>query len=281
MEYVKSKDKIVVFKSADFSPKDILECGQIFRYRRCNNGDYIVLSGAHKAVIVENDDGYEIRTNDVDFFERFFDLQTDYNAIKNAIGCDEFVDKAIRQCPGVRILKNDFAEMAISFVISANNHIKRIQQIIDGICRECGDKIDDEDYAFPSIERLCQNDLDFYNHLHAGYRSKYLVKLAHELRDFDIHSLDTKSTEECKVILQKFSGVGPKVADCILLFGMGRQDVFPVDTWMEQVYHKYYETGLKSRNSMREFFIKKFGQNAGYAQQYLFYAQRTLKDKDL
>jgi len=281
MEYTKTIDKILVPKCDDFNPRDILECGQIFRYRKNDDGNYVVLSGSHKAVIVEKENLYEITTNDVDFFEEFFDLKTDYCKIKSAIGKDQFVAKAIKQCPGVRILKNEFVEMTVSFVISANNHIKRIQQIVDGICKGCGEKIDDEDYAFPKLDKLCEKDLDFYNQLHAGYRGKYLVKLAHELKSFDVHSLDHKSTEECKKILQNLSGVGPKVADCILLFGLGRQDVFPIDTWMEQVYHKYYETGLINRNKMREFFVKKFGVNAGYAQQYLFYAQRILKDKKL
>lgn len=277
MDYQKQKDKIIIRNTKDFDPKDILECGQIFRYFKCGDS-YIVQSTNKLAKITKINNCFVIETKDVDYFENFFDLKTDYTNIKKVLERDDFLSQVIKKGEGIRILKNDFYEVVISFVISANNNIARIKQIIERLCVSCGERIENNIYAFPKLEKLCEKDLNFFNSLKAGYRGKYLYKLVKELQVLGLDKLKNLDTKSCRRELIKLSGVGPKVADCILLFGLGRKDVFPVDTWIEKVYHRYYESGLKNRCKISEYFVEKYGDYSGYVQQYLFYAQRELKD---
>lgn len=268
MKYEVLKDKIIIHSKEDFNPQHILECGQIFSYEK--NGDcYKVFSAAHSAEIFETEKGYEIITKHPLYFENFFDLATDYSQIKSELSSFEILKKPIEFGSGIRILKNDLFEVLISFIISANNNIKRIQKIINALKQECtGGK------AFPSQqELLALSEEDFYR-IGLGYRAPQLYKALRQFDEKELASWRSLTTKELRAKLISLSGVGPKVADCVLLFGFSRKDVFPVDTWINKMYNEYYAP-LMDREKIRNNLVDTFGELSGYAQQYLFYYQRS------
>ena len=268
----KLSDKIVIKNCPNFVPRDVLECGQVFRYKKTQEG-YVVFSRDKMAKILCLGDEIHVETNDVDYFYHYFDLETNYqDAIDQLTKHGEVMKLACDYGKGIRILNQDVYEMTISFVISANNNIKRIQQIIEKLCIALGSKTD-FGYAFPTLDQLCLGDEQLFKNIGAGYRAKYLVKLAQELRHFDLDSLKEMDSATARKKLLTLSGVGPKVADCILLFGANAKDVFPTDTWIKKVYHQHFESGLGD-GQISSYFVEKFGSLSGLAQQYLFYFQR-------
>ncbi|MBE5749140.1 MAG: hypothetical protein E7344_05910 [Clostridiales bacterium] len=274
MQIEKLADKIVLTNVKNFKAKDILECGQIFRFIKNQDGHYTVFSLDKKADIFEYDDRVEIITKSTDYFADFFDLQKDYSVYHKKYGHYDFFDKAYIHGEGIRILNQNLAEMIFSFIISANNNIKRIQLIIDRICNAIGDDMGGY-HAFPTIDQMAGVDEQFFKDMGAGYRAGYLVSTAKALQNgFDLESLKNMDRANARKALLSLKGVGPKVADCILLFGLKKTNSFPIDTWTEKVYHVYFESGLKNREAIANFFVNLFGDDAGYVQQYLFYYQR-------
>ena len=164
--------------------------------------------------------------------------------------------------------------MVISFIISANNHIPRIKGIIERLCAGLGRDMGGY-YAFPTAEAMADKGEDYYFALGAGYRAPYLASTATAIAEgsFDIDAVRSMPTKEAAKYLCSLLGVGPKVADCILLFGYHRTDVFPVDTWIKKVYRDTLG-GAATNKQMREKLIALYGNLSGYAQQYLFFGKR-------
>jgi N-glycosylase/DNA lyase len=135
-------------------------------------------------------------------------------------------------------------------------------------------------YSFPTREQLLSLTEEDFSKIGAGYRAKYLYNVLRQVDEKMLKEWDALDTASLRNKLISLSGVGPKVADCILLFGYYRQDVFPVDTWIEQMYNEYIDDKLHDRNKIRNDLVKMFGNLSGYAQQYLFYYQRSGIDKE-
>ena len=260
----------IIVSSKDFNIKDILTCGQIFRYELCDN-HAIVHSMDKKAVLYNrNNTEIVIESEDKDYFYNYFDLDTDYSQIKKQLEDMPLMRDAIKFGSGIRILKQNTYEMIISFIISANNNIPRIKGIIDKLC--CGDH-------FPTAKDLTSLTLDELKSVGLGYRARYLYDTSRIIEDgkFDYStplSLDGASAN--KYLTDTLMGVGAKVADCILLFGYYKMDVFPVDTWIKKVYNDIFGDNL-SPKVMRTKLIDLYGDLSGYAQQYLFYNKREEK----
>lgn len=256
-----------------FDVKDTLECGQIFRYKQLDESTYCVFSLDKYAELVTNENCVEVRTEDGEYFRHFLDLDTDYAAkVAQISAISPLMSRATEVGKGIHILNQDLTEMIFSFIISANNNIKRIQVIVENLCKGLGQKTK-YGYAFPTVQALANAPLEFYSSIGAGYRNKYLKSTAEMLLSYDLTQLQRLDSATARAELLKFLGIGPKVADCILLFGMHRGDVFPVDTWLKKVYHAYFEQGHKD-SDISAFFCALFGENAGLCQQYLFYYQR-------
>lgn len=271
MNYKISKNKIIIFGKEDFNPQHILECGQIFCYYK-DGDDFVVESLDKKAKIKETNLGFEILTSDTGYFVEFFDLKTDYSLIKKRLLQFEIMRNPIEFGKGIRILKNDAFEVLISFIISANNNIKRIQKSLFAIKKHFNSN------SFPKLEQLLTlTEKDFYG-FGLGYRSSQMVKALKQLKGENLQSWSDLPTDEIRKKLISLSGVGPKVADCVLLFGFSRKDVFPVDTWIYKMYNMFYPK-LENREKIRENLLKIFGEDSGYAQQYLFYYQRSFLKK--
>lgn len=274
MIYTKGKDYIKIFSKEEFNPEHILECGQVFCFSK-ENKIYKVFPQDKYAEIEEKEDYFIIKTQNPDFFENYFDLKNNYQHIKENLSKFEILIEPIKFGYGIRILKQDIFETLISFIISANNNIKRIKLILNNIRHSLGEKIKDDIYSFPTYQKLLTCDENFFKEMGAGYRANYLYKVLRQISPTELQNFQNLTDEKLRTQLVSLSGVGPKVADCIMLFGFHRGEVFPVDTWIEKMYNTYYPP-LTNREKIRENLVKEFKTLSGYAQQYLFYYQRSV-----
>ena len=272
---------------ADFDPKHIFECGQCFRWKDQGDGSYTgVAKGRVINVSREGDTIYLKNTNLEDFnniWKDYFDLDTDYSKIKNELrNMDEYLEKATEFGWGIRLLRQDPWEMIISFIISSNNRIPMIQKAIKNLSREYGAYIgsyEGEDYYdFPTPQQLSKASIAEIRACSTGFRDKYIKSTTEEVikNNDDVYSYRNLSTEDCIKELLKFNGIGPKVGDCIALFGMQKYDTFPVDVWVKRVMQEFYVEDDMSLPKIRKYAIDKFGNLSGFAQQYLFYYAREL-----
>ncbi len=267
-------NSIIVTELEDFDIRHILDCGQIFRYEKLSQGEYRVYSKDKTCIVRQDEKGAVIESPDIEYFVDYFDLKRDYGQIKQKLIGKPFMDEAIQYGHGIRILNQDKWEMLISFIISANNHIPRIKGIIGRLCANLGENKGDY-YAFPTPQAMASKDEEFYKSIGAGYRAKYLAVTSKLVADgFDLDAIDGMDGNAANKKLCSLMGVGSKVADCILLFGYHKQDVFPVDTWIKKVYKDVVGDGIDNNNVIRRKLIDIYGDYSGYAQQYLFFNKR-------
>lgn len=281
--------KIIISDLKDFDINHILLCGQIFRFQKLADNEYIVYSADKKCHVTQDEKSAIIECDDVPYFTNYFDLEQNYSLIKQRLKELPLMDDAIKNGNGIRILNQDKWETLVSFIISANNHIPRIKGIIERLCTALGDKKDDY-FAFPSPQQMAQMDEEFYISIGAGYRAKYLASTSKAVAEgFDLNAIDALPSLAASKRLCELLGVGPKVADCILLFAYHKQDVFPVDTWIRKVYfdvilgldEKKQNDNCILKNEVASPIIRKklveiYGQYSGYAQQYLFFNKRGI-----
>ncbi|MGN0790038.1 MAG: DNA-3-methyladenine glycosylase family protein [Christensenellales bacterium] len=274
MDYIVEKGKITVINPEDFDIRKTLECGQVFRYEKTGDA-YEIIAQNQRAVLQKRENNVEIECTDENFFVKYFDLCKNYDIIRLKLSDKGLFRAVIDYGQGIRILKQDPFETLISFIISANNHIPRIKSIIGRLSRSLGEDMGGY-RAFPSPEALASQSEEFYFKAGLGYRAPYVLETAKAVvNGFDLNAVRDMPTPDARKALTSLKGVGPKVADCILLFGYGRNDVFPVDTWIKKVYNSYYgheDNPLKIRKALTD----RFGDLSGYAQQYLFFYKREL-----
>ena len=273
MEYSIVNDGIIVPKEEFFNPYDTVKCGQTFRYSIENN-IITLFSKDNKAIIKDLSNKYYIYTNVPNYFVKYLDFNQNYGIIYTKLGDKGLIRACLDYSKGIHILNQDPIEMIISFIISANNNIPRIQKIINRICCELGERKNDY-YAFPTIDALASVDENFYKEVGAGYRASYLESTSKKLLDYDIESMFNLKTDDLLKELQSFKGVGPKVADCIALFAFHRGEVCPIDTWMKKVYNEYFGHSDDPK-FIRKDLTDRFDNLSGYMQQYLFYYMREL-----
>lgn len=278
--------EIFEYKSEYFNLKDTLECGQIFRYKPINEG-FLVFSGDFACKVFQKENVITLKCDDKNYFKNFFDLDRDYKLINEwAVSSPyEIVKKSASLGKGIRILNQKKEEMLFSFIISQNNMIPRIRAIIERTCLALGDKkvFDGEEYyTFPSAKVLSSKDEKFFKDLGYGYRAKFMVEVAKTIAsgEIDLDKIALQPTSELKKSLISLKGVGEKVADCVSLFGFGRTDSFPVDTWIEKIYKEDFGGLLTDRKKITEWFVGEFNEYSGYVQQYLFYYKRSLEKYD-
>lgn len=278
-------------KGDSFELEDIFECGQCFRWNKIKEKTYIgvikegvVRAEEHEDKIIFTGklvDGYDFKK----VIRDYFDLNTDYASYKEILkNIDSYMGKSIEYGSGIRILNQDLWECIISFIISANNNIPRIKKIIENISKAYGKKIvfeEKEYYTFPDRVALSKASVEDLRKMGLGFRdvrvyntTKMIVENKVDLEN--IKKLD--STEDMRNVLLTLDGVGPKVADCILLFSLKRWDVFPIDVWVRRVMNDLYikrnDEKKVSKKEILELATKKYGKISGLAQQYLFYWKR-------
>ena len=228
-------------------------------------------------IIVETEKGYIVLTKHPQYFVQFFNLDIDYDKIKQDINkISTVVKKSTELAYGLRILKQDLFEMIVSFIVSANNNIKRIRLILNRLSEKLGTNMG-KFYAFPTPEQMEGQSEEFFRSLGAGYRAAYLKDVNKAYSLLIKEDLNALSDIELRKRLLKIKGVGPKVADCIMLFAFNRNQVFPVDVWMERVYYENFGKEKLTRPQISAFLTQKFKDMSGYIQQFLFYS-KTVKN---
>lgn len=208
-----------------------------------------------------------------DIWHRYLDLDRDYNQIKQGLsGRDKTIYKAMDYGYGIRILKQDLWETIISFIISQNNNIPRIKGCIENLAKNFGEVADTYKgkiyYNLPSPEKLASLTIEDLAPVRLGYRAKYLIETAKlVLTDGMPYDFDSLSC---------LCGVGPKVANCVSLFGLANYDSFPIDVWVKRVMFTLYNIDEKNVKEMQRFATENFSPYGGIAQQYLFYYMRSI-----
>lgn len=286
---MKEQTYIIEAKNS-FEPKDIFECGQCFRWNRQEDGSYTGIFGNNVLKVKKEQNKIlfqGICEKDIkETVENYFDLERNYETIKQQLSkVDQHIKTSIEYGKGIRILNQELWETIISFIISANNNIPRIKGIIERISEKYGDKIHYQGknyYTFPTPEQLKNVSVEEYRKLGLGFRDIRLYETTKMIleKEVDLEKLkNNPNTQEVREELLRLSGVGPKVADCILLFSdLKRLEVFPIDVWVRRVINDLY-IGEKQENKVSKKQIEtiakqKFGNLAGLAQQYLFYWRR-------
>ena len=273
-----------------FNLKDIFECGQCFRWNEEDDGSYTGVFSNNVINVKKVDNGIFFKgmceDDIVNTVIDYFDLERDYEQIKSILSkVDKNMEESIKYGEGIRILNQDLWETIISFIISANNNIPRIKGIIERLSEKYGDEIKykgNKYYTFPTPEQLKNVTVEEYRKLGLGFRDIRLYETTKMIlnKQVDIENMkNNPNTIEVREELLKLSGVGPKVADCILLFSdLKRFEVFPIDVWVRRVMNDLYiknedETKV-NKKQIEKIANEKFGDLAGLAQQYLFYWRR-------
>lgn len=290
MQIIEIQNGILLEEVEHFDAKHIFECGQCFRWSKQEDDSYTGIAyGKVINVKSDYDKGTVVlsNTNMKDFKEiwyHYFDLERDYSKIKKTLSRDEVLRDAIAYGQGIRILNQEPWELVISFIISSNNNIPRISKSIAVLSELLGEPIEYNGrtyYSFPSIERLALAEQEQLEQCKFGYRSKYILSTARFLAQgkVDLEAAAQMDAAAAKAELLKLSGVGPKVADCIMLFSMEKHEVYPIDVWVKRVTEHFYIHEDVSMDRIKQFADSMFGELAGFAQQYLFYYARDQKLK--
>lgn len=290
----KLEQEYIINNCKSFKVIDIFDCGQCFRWNRQKDNSYTGVFGNNVLNVKQEKDkeGYKITISGIcdgdirEISKKYFDLDKDYETIKIQLSkIDNYLAESIKYGEGIRILNQDLWEMIISFIISANNNIPRIKGIIERMSKKYGNKIEfrgEEYYTFPTIDKLSTASIEDLRALGLGFRDKYIFNTTRKIKSGEVN-LDKikkeKDTSEIRKELLNLSGVGPKVADCILLFStLKRFDVFPIDVWVRRVMNDLYihnpDESKVNKKEIEKLAKEKFGNLEGIAQQYLFYWKR-------
>ena len=285
-----NEQKYIIKDIKSFELKDIFDCGQCFRWNEQEDGSYTGVFGENVLNVSKKNNEIIFKgickENIKQTVEKYFDLNRNYENIKDKLSkIDENMKKSIEYGRGIRILNQDLWETIISFIISANNNIPRIKGIIERLSKKYGKEIEwkgNKYYTFPTAEELRDVTVQEYRELGLGFRDIRLYETTHMILDKKVNLEEMQinpNTMEVREQLLSLSGVGPKVADCILLFStLKRFEVFPIDVWVRRVMNDLYihnpdETKV-NKKEIEKIAKEKFGNLAGLAQQYLFYWRR-------
>ena len=263
MDY-KIQNNDIIISQRDFGLDDTLDCGQAFRWTKIADNTYRGFYFNTPLTISQEDERiFRFHNTNEDTFLNiwydYFDFDTDYNLLKERFSEDETLANACKFAGGIRILKQDSWETLSSFIISQNNNIPRIKGIINRLCEHYN--------GYPLPAQMCDETIESLSYLRSGFRAKYIIDAVNQINTGKIHlkSIADMPIDEARKALMTIKGVGPKVAECVLLFGMYRTDAFPVDVWVKRVMERWYPNGLPECVKGYE----------GIAQQYLFHYIRN------
>ncbi len=258
------------------------DCGQCFRFDRVEDSAFEVeyrgvAFGRQVSFAQDGEYLCVIGSDERDFeslWRRYLSLDEDYGAIHGellSLSDNEALRLAVEHGKGIRILRQDPWETICSFIISQNNNIPRIKGLISALSREAGEKIAEGVYSFPTAKAVLALGVDRLRELKMGFRAPYIIDAAQKVvrGELDIASVSELSTPEAEKALCTVKGIGPKVADCALLFGFSKYDAFPIDVWIKKVIAKYFDESFDPRG---------LGRYAGVAQQVLFYYERYVNN---
>lgn len=283
------EQKYILKDAKSFEPNHVFDCGQCFRWEKQKDGSYTGIFNNNVLNVnkIDNDIIFKgiCENNIKEVCTEYFDLARNYEDIKLELSkVDDNLRKSIDYGEGIRILNQDLWETIISFIISANNNIPRIKGIINRLSEKFGSKIEwdgDTYYTFPTVQQLARASVQDLRSLGLGFRDVRVYETTKMIlnKEVDLDKMYEEDTNKAKESLLTLSGVGQKVADCILLFSkLKRFDVFPIDVWVRRVMNELYiknedETKV-SKKEIEKLAKEKYGNLEGIAQQYLFYWKR-------
>ncbi len=268
---IKTESDRVIFNASCLDIGLTLDCGQAFRWVQTGKNEWHGVAFSKPLTIRQSGSEIELIGASEEDFEKiwspYFDLKRDYDALCERFKADEHLKKAVSECCGIRILHQEPWEALCSFIISSNNNIPRIKGIIDRLCHLLGEPLGNDDYSFPTAERIAAAGIEALAPIRAGFRAKYIIDAAQKVAggEIDFEKIYASSLDEGRDELIKIKGVGEKVAQCTLLYGFGKVDAFPVDVWVKRILQEMYPDGLPECVSGAR----------GIAQQYLFHWRRT------
>ncbi len=272
MEILESKKELKLKNFENIDLVQTFECGQCFRWQKNSENSYTGIFKGKKLELSQLTPNTIILSTDMSDFKKiwykYFDLETDYKKIgENIATLHPILKKAYIECSGIRILHQEPWETLCSFIISQNNNIPRIKKIIKSLCDLFGDKIENsKEKSFPSSDVISKLNLEDLEPIRSGFRAKYILDAARKVSSkiVDFNKIENLDYIDAKNELMKIKGVGPKVADCVLLYGFHRLEAFPEDVWIKRVMNKFFKNESP----------KIFGEYAGIAQQYLYHYSR-------
>ena len=265
MDY-KIQDSDIIIRQKDFNLDETLDCGQAFRWTKTNKNTYFGhYLNTPLTISCENETDGIFRLHNTDeatflnTWYDYFDFSTDYSLLKERFSEDETLSKACRYAGGIRILKQDSWEALSSFIISQNNNIPRIKGIISRLCEHYN--------GYPLPAQMCNETVESLGFLRSGFRAKYIIDAVTQINSgkLDLQAISEMPIDDARKALMTIKGVGPKVAECVLLFGMYRTEALPIDVWVKRVLERWYPNGLPDCVKGYE----------GIAQQYLFHYIRN------
>ena len=288
-------------KCNDIDIEKTFACGQCFRWKHRRGRDGFTGVAGKRAARIRTECGNIVieeigkagGEDSAVFWRNYFDIDRDYGAAQDYLKAhDKKIATAIEAGDGIRILRQDLWETIVSFIISQNNNIPRIQGCIENLAKLYGEEVatltDSEApegiavlHALPNPEVLSKLTADDLAPIRLGYRAPYLIKAAREYLEIAPRFKESLSAEEELDLLLSLTGVGPKVASCISLFGLSRIESFPVDVWVKRVMHEVYGLSESDARGMKKYAAEHFGPYGGLAQQYLFYWIRERNNQNL
>ena len=260
-------EKIAIDAGGAFDLRNTFDCGQCFRWNESPDSSWTGVVMGERLTVRETDGEILLEGERIpELWREYFDLDTDYDSIRSEIRehCPGLVC-AVDSIDGIRILSQEPWEALCSFIISQNNNIPRIKGIIERLCENFGDSTGDW-YTFPDAERLAALSPEELAPIRAGFRARYIIDAAQKVASgkVELEKLRTLPLDESRRSLMTITGVGVKVADCTLLYGLHRMDAFPVDVWMKKALASLF-SGVSPED---------IGRYAGVAQQYIFHYSR-------
>ena len=249
-----------------------LDCGQAFRWELGIDSKWRGIAGDRYLCVWQDEEGIVLENTSTDdylsFWKNYFDFERDYAAIESEISVDPTLSRIAEYSAGIHILRQDSWEALCSFIISQNNNIPRIKGIIDRFCENFGEIIEGG-YAFPTADAISQLSVEDLAIIRSGFRAKYILDAAKKVQDgtLDLVSMKSMPIDDALEMMQKVRGVGPKVANCALLFGCSRIECFPVDVSIGRAMKVLFDGDLPD-------VAQKY---AGIVQQYIFHYARMTK----
>jgi len=262
----------------EIDPVKTFECGQCFRWNADERGDYWGVARGRAAKVIVEDDKVYIITSQEDYdsiWRDYLDMERDYESIRLGFDGGDYLSRCAEFGAGIRILRQERWEALCSFIISQCNNIPRIKGIVEKLCRGWGERIEFEGrefYSFPSPETIAALEKEDLAPIRSGYRAEYIVTAAKAIvsGELDLDALAAADASTALRGLLSIKGVGVKVANCALLFGLGHMEAFPIDVWMKRALKEHFAP---------DFDPKSLGNYAGLAQQYIFYYARSGEGK--
>jgi len=277
MDYTKIEQNgndTVLLGIKNFNLTQILDCGQCFRWEGTASDYTGIAHGRQMRLVLEGDSLIlkDVSPHEFEYiWKDYFDLSRDYSQIRKHYSTDSSLAAAVDFSPGLRVMRQDPWETLITFILSQNSNIPRIKKMVALLCKHFGKALPEGGHIFPTPEALATLALEDLAAIKPGYRAPYIVDAARQVAEgqLDLATLTPQPSDEIQKALLGIHGVGPKVAECVLLFGFGKTERFPLDVWMKRVMANLYPAGLP------EAFIP----TAGIAQQYLFHYARMQQMK--